>query len=535
MTDNQSSIQRLGIYEMHQLLGIGAMGTVYQAYQANLKRSVAVKILPPALANEADYARRFNREAEIVAQLEHPHIVPIYDYGVQQGVSYIVMRLLTGGTLAQRFANNHNGQQASLSEIGILLKQIASALDYAHGKGVVHRDLKPANILFDDQGNAFLTDFGIAKLFTSSATSTTSGISWGTPPFMAPEQWLDQEVVPATDQYALAVTLYWLVTGTLPFEASTPYGLMNKHIHDAPPVAHRRRPDLPPLVSDVLERALQKEPTSRYPTVIALADAYEAAIHGKDSLEYPQIAAESSTRPLTGTSTAAFPNVLSRDPSTIPLPPLIIDSVSAPVPASTRQPVQSRRFVALLSILILILVGVSTVLLLPRETSVAVGTQAATLITATEASTGTPELTPLVAEEIATEGATGTLPSSVSPSPTASPTETQTASATPAQTDVASTATSSFTSAPVINNSTSTSQTGVVQPTSKPPTYAVSITVVSTSKPSTSKPPASIPPTQRPPTSKPPTAIPPTAVPPTPVVPIINTLVAPVPTIIHIP
>ncbi|HEX3050667.1 MAG TPA: serine/threonine-protein kinase, partial [Aggregatilineaceae bacterium] len=151
-------VRMLGQYELRELLGSGGMGAVYRGYQAALKREVAVKVLSQQLAEQPGYLERFIREAEIAAALEHAHIVPIYDYGTQQGVNYIVMRLLTGGSLTQRLrwrAENHE-PLPSLREIADLLNQLASALDYAHSKGVIHRDVKPNNVMFDAQGSAYL-------------------------------------------------------------------------------------------------------------------------------------------------------------------------------------------------------------------------------------------------------------------------------------------------------------------------------------------------------------------------------------------
>ncbi|RPI98125.1 MAG: serine/threonine protein kinase, partial [Chloroflexi bacterium] len=154
----------LGQYQLLEQIGLGGMATVYRAYQPSLRREVAIKVLSAALAQQPGYMERFNREAEMAAALEHPNIVPIYDYGVQDGIGYVVMRLLMGGTLAERVSRRAyaGGQPPSLGEVADLLKQLASALDYAHRRGVIHRDIKPSNIMFDDQGRAYLMDFGIA-------------------------------------------------------------------------------------------------------------------------------------------------------------------------------------------------------------------------------------------------------------------------------------------------------------------------------------------------------------------------------------
>jgi len=274
--------QMLGQYELRELLGVGGMGSVYRGFQTTLKREVAVKVLPSTLAQQTGYMERFTREAETAAALEHPHIVPIVDYGTQRGVSYVVMRLLTGGTLAERInhAQFENRGMPSLGETAKLLRELASALDYAHNRGVIHRDIKTSNVMFDNQGNAYLVDFGIAKLMHATNKLTGTGVAVGTPTYMAPEQWAGEEVFPATDQYSLGVLAYIAVTGREPFEASTPFQLLNKHLHEMPTPLTVLRGDLPPSLDLVLARALAKDPKARFPTCTAFAQAFESAIEG---------------------------------------------------------------------------------------------------------------------------------------------------------------------------------------------------------------------------------------------------------------
>jgi serine/threonine protein kinase len=209
----------LGQYEIRDFLGAGSMGAVYRGYQLNLKRDVAIKVLPAMLAMQPGYVQRFNREAETVAKLEHAHIIPIYDFGMVDSVAYIVMRLLTGGTLYERLHQQmvEKGVMPSFGEVAGLLRQLAGALDYAHNRGVIHRDIKPNNVMFDNQGFAFITDFGLAKITDTTSSLTGSNSIVGTPTYMSPEQWRSEEVVPATDQYAVGVMIYALVTGRLPF------------------------------------------------------------------------------------------------------------------------------------------------------------------------------------------------------------------------------------------------------------------------------------------------------------------------------
>lgn len=284
MTLQDLTGQIFGQYELRQLIGVGGMGAVYRGFQANLEREVAIKVLSTALASETGYIERFYREAKTAAALEHAHIVPVYDYGIQRDISYVIMRLLAGGTLAERvrFCLERERSLPAPSEVGELLRQVASALDYAHSQGVIHRDIKPSNIMFDNQGNAYLVDFGIAKLMEATSSLTGTGVAMGTPIYMPPEQWRSENLAPAADQYALAATVYGLLTGRAPYEASTPFGLMHKHLNETPTPVHLRRPGLPESVSAVLERALAKASGDRFATVTAFAQAYTSAIAGSE-------------------------------------------------------------------------------------------------------------------------------------------------------------------------------------------------------------------------------------------------------------
>jgi serine/threonine protein kinase len=280
--------QTLGQYELRELLGEGGMAAVYRAYQPNLGREVAVKVLPSKLAGQPGYIERFTSEAKTAASLEHSHIVPVYDYGTQDGISYVVMRLLLGGSLEQRLAQREVDESVplpSLEEVAKLLNNIGDALDYAHRRGVIHRDVKSSNIMFDEQGSPYLVDFGIAKIInaTTSRGLTSSGMIAGTPFCMAPEQWRGDTLTPAVDQYAMGVLVFIMLTGKMPFEGETPFELMYKHLNDKMPLPQQFRPDLPQSINDVINKAMAKEPEDRFPTMRAFARAFENAVQGYGS------------------------------------------------------------------------------------------------------------------------------------------------------------------------------------------------------------------------------------------------------------
>jgi len=261
-------------YQLLDVLGQGGMAVVYRAYDTRLQREIALKLLAAHLITESAFYQRFEREARIVATLEHPSIVPVYDFGIDANRQpYLVMRLLRGGTLRDRRARGElNG-----ADLWPPMRQVAAALDYAHSQNIVHRDIKPVNILFDEKGNAYVSHFGIAKVCDTTTSDLTGNNVLGTPAYMSPEQFDVREVDGRGDQYSLAVVLFEALTGRLPFAGKTPNVLMNQHLNEPPAAAHTINPALPPAVSAVLGRALAKEPAARYPSVSAFVHELEAA------------------------------------------------------------------------------------------------------------------------------------------------------------------------------------------------------------------------------------------------------------------
>jgi len=255
-------------YELRQQIGEGSYGAVYRAYQPLVGRDVAIKIILPQYANYPDFIRRFEYEAQVVARLEHPYIVPLYDYWRAPDGAYLVMRWLRGGSLHDAL---HKGPLPP-EMFDRLLDQIGGALVTAHRRGVVHRDLKPANILLDEDGNAYLADFGIAKDLgkTFSPYRTDAASVVGSPAYISPEQVKSEAITPQTDIYSLGVMLYEILTGQLPFQAPTPIALMFMHINEQMPALRERRPDLSEAVDTVIQKATAKNPTERYADVTSL-------------------------------------------------------------------------------------------------------------------------------------------------------------------------------------------------------------------------------------------------------------------------
>jgi serine/threonine-protein kinase len=250
------------------------MGTVYHGYQATVQRDVAIKILPAVMAQDPAFIARFRQEAKVIANLGHARILPVHDYGEQDGMAYLVMRYLNGGTLRQRIEKSG---QLDIADAARILRQVAEGLNFAHNQGIIHRDLTANNIMFDTAGDAYITDFGLAKIMENSAQLTGSAIV-GTPAYMSPEQGLDSGVDHRADIYALGVVLFEMLTGDVPFHGSSAMVVVVKHINEPIPDPLEKRPDLSPAVVAVILRATEKDPNNRFQSCLEMANAMDTAI-----------------------------------------------------------------------------------------------------------------------------------------------------------------------------------------------------------------------------------------------------------------
>lgn len=269
--------ERIGRYEIIKQLGRGGMATVYLAHDPLIKREVAIKVMSAQLMEDPTFYDRFQQEAETIAHLEHPAIVPIYDFGHQGDQSYIVMRHMSGGTLEDRL----QGGAMKLQAIAPIIERVASALDEAHQKAIIHRDIKPANILFNHKEDAFLSDFGIAK-HTETTGLTTDNTFIGTVEYMSPEQIQGAKGLDGrTDIYSLGTVLFLMLTGKLPFKKDTMVSTIMAHLTEPIPSVQAQLPQSRLPWDDILNKALAKDPLDRYPTAGEMATEINSLLSGK--------------------------------------------------------------------------------------------------------------------------------------------------------------------------------------------------------------------------------------------------------------
>jgi serine/threonine-protein kinase len=349
------TIDRIGRYQVKSVLGQGGMATVYHAYDPNFERDVAIKVLTVSLQSDAQFRARFDREAKTIAQLEHPAIVPVYDFGEQDGQPYIVMRYMSGGTLADRLKNG----PLNLEETAQIIARLAPALDAAHARGIVHRDIKPGNILFDKYDNAFLSDFGIARLAQQESLTLANASMLGTPAYMSPEQVHgDAEIDGRSDVYSLGVVIYQMLTGQQPYRADTPVKVMLMHINAPVPDISAFGIALPDVCQAIISRSLAKSPQDRYQTSGEVAQDLQSVLRGQGIAHKPSAQASDATmvggqtifRPLPPDSTVVSASPVAGQSA----PPTGLPAVGAPAaaghapPAPAAQSTLKRRWPCLL-------------------------------------------------------------------------------------------------------------------------------------------------------------------------------------------
>jgi serine/threonine protein kinase/ActR/RegA family two-component response regulator len=289
-------------YQIWELIGEGGAGSVYKAYQGSLGRHVAIKVLKQTYAQNVEFVHRFQTEAELVARLEHPHIIPLYDYWHDSNNMFLVMRYVRGGSLRDSFRQRGRW---SIAETSVLLDHVTAALSVAHQVGIIHRDLKPDNILLDERNNSYLTDFGLAKNVLSGPTQprskqdleamlnaqeaffsqqpqstlfvTDSDAMTGTPAYLSPEQILGETLSPQSDIYSLGITLYEMLTGHFPYGGASLGEIITKHLQQPLPSIHDQVSSVPKAVDAVVQRATAKKRIHRYTEVLTLAADFRKA------------------------------------------------------------------------------------------------------------------------------------------------------------------------------------------------------------------------------------------------------------------
>lgn len=396
----------LGPYLLQSKVGAGGMGVVYRAVHQALGQTRAIKILPPSLAYDTAFVRRFQREAKIAANLHHPNVVQIYDVREEDGFFYIVMELVDGVPL-----NTLVRQPGPLSNARViaLLGQLADALDFAHAQGVLHRDIKPANVLVRPGDQVTLVDFGIARAAVEGTLSLTQGVV-GTAAYMAPEIWLGAPARPAIDQYALGIMAFEMLTGRVPFAAANTPAIMHAHVYTPPPSLRSVAPHLPPATEAVLGRQLAKQPHERYPDARAFVEALEQALRPPPRHQALRNAAVRDSWP-------AVAAVTDR-PSVAPQPPATLQTLGLATAGRLSVPLMA---IAGLVALVLIVAG-GYVLMLALSDDGRIGTQpgqAPTRLPVTQVAAIS--AVPIAVVASATASATPVPPTSTANPPSATP------------------------------------------------------------------------------------------------------------------
>ncbi|MCL4869018.1 MAG: protein kinase [Anaerolineae bacterium] len=331
------SIQQIGRYEVESELGRGGMAVVYKARDPRFDRMVAVKVLPREFMHDPQFIGRFIREAKTIAALDHPAIVPVFDYGEEDGQPFIVMRYMPGGSLAEKLDNG----PLPLEQATVIIQRLSSALNRAHSQGIVHRDLKPNNVLFDQYDDAYLADFGIAHVSSAAGTTsslTASGSMLGTPVYMSPEQIHgDSQLDGRSDIYALGIIYFQMLTGRVPYTGDTATKILMKHIMEPVPNLHEIRPDLPVECQDVISRAMAKKPEQRFTTADEMATAITVINDRVRFAEYNSGTGISGTTPF-----PAAAGTLARPATPLPVPGTPRPRTPSPLPALPQSPAAAR-------------------------------------------------------------------------------------------------------------------------------------------------------------------------------------------------
>ena len=266
--------ENVGPYRIVEQLGQGGMATVFKAYHANLDRYVAIKALHPAFNQDPNFEARFQREAQVVAKLEHPNIVPVYDYAEHDKRPYLIMKFVEGDTLKARMDQG----PLTADEITRIVDAVGSGLSYAHKQGVLHRDIKPSNVLLAEDDRIYIADFGLARMAQAGESTLSSDMMLGTPQYISPEQAMGKsDLDNRTDLYSFGVMLYEMVVGKVPFSADTPFSIIHDHIYSPLPLPRTVNPDVPEPVERVLLKALAKEREDRFDDAAKLVEAFKAA------------------------------------------------------------------------------------------------------------------------------------------------------------------------------------------------------------------------------------------------------------------
>ncbi len=319
---------QVGPYRILEQLGQGGMATVYKGYHASLDRYVAIKVLHQAFLEDPNFHARFQREARLVARLEHPNIVPIYDYAEHENQPYLVMKYIEGETLKARLQRG----MLNASDILTIIESVGAGLAYAHKRGILHRDIKPSNVILANDGGIYLADFGLARIAQSGESTLTSDMVLGTPQYISPEQAMSKkDLDEGTDIYSLGVMLYEMTVGRVPFSADTPFSVIHDHIYTPLPLPSSVNPKISPELERVLLKALAKERADRFKDVPEFIEAFRQSwMSSTSTLSIPGAATgpDASTLPPAASAPLTMPAALAAASSPPPAPAEISDTAS---------------------------------------------------------------------------------------------------------------------------------------------------------------------------------------------------------------